>query len=342
MNFRHHTATKPPPLPVEQQPKQTKIRPAITGGSKSGGASCKPKPKQVISANVLFLIVLGLIVLVYGLVVIAFYEHEGATTANNANKNVIPQNGPAEKQQRRVGEAAGNEKPKPPGGAGVDTTQYPYWKDLVVRLAGMTAADALKELTEKDPFGTRKFEQDLLEQETNLGRLLDAQEILNLFPCPSSRITLPDQRLMQKARDFRDNKPGTFLFFQHLRKAGGTHFCSLAKANLPQNNVAKYYCMPDMNWSGGKNAGYLHKYQNEELIRRMAEEKQRIAGNEWDWFDVDHHFELPAVFATSFRKPLDRALSQFRFECIEDRGCKIKDVHEWWNKRLDLYNGTYF
>jgi hypothetical protein len=47
---------------------------------------------------------------------------------------------------------------------------------------------------------------------------------------------------------------------------------------------------------------------------------------------------LPAVFATSFRKPLDRALSQFRFECIEDRGCQIKDVHQWWDRRQDLYN----
>ena len=64
----------------------------------------------------------------------------------------------------------------------------------------------------------------------------------------------------------------------------------------------------------------------------------RIAGNEWENFDVSRHFDLPAVFATSFRKPLDRALSQFRFECIEDRGCHIKDVHTWWDKRKDLWN----
>jgi len=64
----------------------------------------------------------------------------------------------------------------------------------------------------------------------------------------------------------------------------------------------------------------------------------RIAGNEWENFDISRHFDLPAVFATSFRKPLDRALSQFRFECIEDRGCHEKDVHKWWAKRMDLYN----
>lgn len=64
----------------------------------------------------------------------------------------------------------------------------------------------------------------------------------------------------------------------------------------------------------------------------------RIAGNEWENFDVSRHFDLPAVFATSFRKPLDRALSQFRFECVEDRGCHIKDVHKWWDRRQDLWN----
>ena len=97
-------------------------------------------------------------------------------------------------------------------------------------------------------------------------------------------------------------------------------------------------CMPDMGWSGNKNAGYLHSWSNNEIITRMADSGFRVAGNEWENFDVSRHFDLPAVFATSFRKPLDRALSQFRFECIEDRGCMIKDVHKWWDKRTDLWN----
>lgn len=82
----------------------------------------------------------------------------------------------------------------------------------------------------------------------------------------------------------------------------------------------------------------VHSWSNHEIITRMEESGYRIAGNEWENFDVSRHFDLPAVFATSFRKPLDRALSQFRFECIEDRGCNIKDVHEWWEKRTDLWN----
>ncbi len=149
----------------------------------------------------------------------------------------------------------------------------------------------------------------------------------------------------------------------------GTNFCSLAEKNLPKNAQPRYYCMPDMGWSGNKNAGYckffnissvygficsayyysssydatsytsvVHSWPNEEIITRMEKQGYRIAGNEWENFDPKRHFELPAVFATSFRKPLDRALSQFRFECIEDRGCQEKDVHKWWDKRQDLWN----
>jgi hypothetical protein len=101
--------------------------------------------------------------------------------------------------------------------------------------------------------------------------------------------------------------------------------------------------MPDMEWTERKGAGYLHHWDNDNITRRMKESGYRIAGNEWDDF-AHAHLELPAVFCTSFQRPLDRALSQFRFECIEDRGCKIKNVTEWWEKRKDLYNvytGTF-
>lgn len=69
----------------------------------------------------------------------------------------------------------------------------------------------------------------------------------------------------------------------------------------------------------------------------MLEKGYRILGNEWDHF-AERFFELPAIFATSFRRPLDRALSQFRFECIEDRGCKFKEIEPWWQRRKDLTN----
>mmetsp|Transcript_5722 Transcript_5722/g.11077 ORF Transcript_5722/g.11077 Transcript_5722/m.11077 type:complete len:469 (-) Transcript_5722:44-1450(-) len=224
------------------------------------------------------------------------------------------------------------------GGAGGG---YEHFSNMAQDLAALPPTEALQKLEQSDPFGTRAFDSKLLEHETTLGRVLTIDEIKQqLFSCPRNeeRITLPDARVEQKALDFREGKNGSFLFFQHLRKAGGTNFCSLATKNLPKKAQPHYYCMPDMAWSGNKNAGYLHSWPNEEIITRMKSSGFRIAGNEWENFDVTRHFDLPAVFATSFRKPLDRALSQFRFECIEDRGCRIKDVHKWWETRKDLWN----
>lgn len=99
--------------------------------------------------------------------------------------------------------------------------------------------------------------------------------------------------------------------------------------------------MSDYGWSRERQqrgAGYLHHWSNEEISTKMKRDGHRVTGNEWDNFDRLAHFQLPAVFATSFRRPMDRALSQFRFECIENRGCLIKDVGKWWKKRRDLYN----
>ena len=100
-----------------------------------------------------------------------------------------------------------------------------------------------------------------------------------------------------------------------------------------------YYLVPDYHWNmKNRGAGYLTRYTNKEITDNMREKNHKIAGNEWDPFDPDRFFDLQATFATSFRRPLDRALSQFRFECIEDRGCKIKNVTKWWDKRKDLTN----
>jgi hypothetical protein len=307
---------------------QHQQQPAVLGTRH--GAAAKHKP--IVSVRLLLMILVGTVGTLYALLVYGVFATRAAGSLSNGS---VKLENPAQLNQQRIAmkeKAAGvppdnniiNNNKNNNSNIQANGQQYPYWKDLVMILAAMPAKDALKELETNDPFAVRKFEKDLLEQETALGRLLEPDEIQRLFPCPdaSHRITLPDQRMLQKARDFRDAKPGTFLFFQHLRKAGGTHFCSLAEVNLPKKNLPNYYCMPDMDWSGRTKAGYLHSWSNEEIIQRVAAQQHRIAGNEWDWFDVDHHFDLPAVFATSFRKPLDRALSQFRFECIEDRGCK--------------------
>ena len=178
------------------------ITPRNTGNCKS---------KQVVSANVLFVILILVIAGIYGLVIYAFYEVEVTPGENQPGDKQSPHKMEAERRMGLRGQPVDTPKT-------LESNKYPYWRDLAVRLAAMPAGDLLKELQEKDPFGTRRFEEALLEQETNLGRLLEHSELEALFPCPASRITVPDQRNLQKAKDFRDNKPGTFLFFQHLRK----------------------------------------------------------------------------------------------------------------------------
>lgn len=222
------------------------------------------------------------------------------------------------------------------------TMRLPEFKKLAMDLVRLPPAQTLKTLEEEDPFGTRVFEKRLEETETAKGRILTLEEIQELFPCPfNKRITLPDLRNHTKGQAFRDGKPGTFLFFQHLRKAGGTHFCSLAESNLDRKAIPRYYCMPDYHWmkSNGKKstcAGCLSHWTNDEITSNMK--SHRIAGNEWDKFEPERHFDLAASFATSFRRPLDRALSQFRFECVEDRGCHYKDIGKWCKHRSDLTN----
>ncbi|GKY90442.1 hypothetical protein MPSEU_000018000 [Mayamaea pseudoterrestris] len=230
---------------------------------------------------------------------------------------------------------------KPPSYSAGSMMRFHDFKALAMDLVRLSPEETLKQLEQNDPFGTRAFEKRLEEAETTKGRILTLDEIQLLFPCPRHRVSLPERRNQTKAQAFRQDESGTFLFFQHLRKAGGTHFCSLAERNLPKEALPSYYCMPDYHWthSDGKKstcAGCLSQWSNQEITSNMK--KMRIAGNEWDKFEPDRHFELEAVFATSFRRPLDRALSQYRFECVEDRGCKYTDVGKWWKFRTDLRN----
>ena len=120
--------------------------------------------------------------------------------------------------------------------------RYADWRSLAVDLAGKLPAEILQILKEEDPFGVRTFEKRLLETESSQKRFLALDELRELFPCPTDRITLPDQRDSDKAHAFRNGTDSYFLFFQHLRKAGGTNFCSLAEHNLEKKNLPKYYC----------------------------------------------------------------------------------------------------
>lgn len=223
---------------------------------------------------------------------------------------------------------------------------YVEWRQMAVDLAKLPPSETLAILERDDPFGVRALSKqvsDILQQTLDNNVVLE--RVKQIFPCPKDRLSFPDQRNHTKAEAFRKATPGYFIFFQHLRKAGGTNICTLATANLPKKNLPSYYCMPDYYWhhqsdsqQHGTNgcAGCLHRWSNQEIVDNMG--RHRIAGNEWDSFDPTRHLELPAVFISSFRRPLDRAVSQFRFECLENRGCHFKEIEPWWEKRRDLIN----
>ena len=68
------------------------------------------------------------------------------------------------------------------------------------------------------------------------------------FRCPAAleeRLDFPDLVSHSRAEAFRRGEAGTWVFYQHLRKAGGTSFCDLARRNLKSREVPPYYCMPD-------------------------------------------------------------------------------------------------
>ena len=232
--------------------------------------------------------------------------------------------------------------------------RYDEFFEMATSLAALTPEEILEALNTKDPFEMRSFSQKLKEKEVELDRKLTLDEIKHLFPCPVDRISLPDKRDHTKAEIFRKeiksvihnepiaNATGSFIFFQHLRKAGGTHFCSVANQNLPREVVPRYYCMADRMWHSSQHpnhsgAGYMTHYTNEEIMTNMKNRGFRIAGNEWDPFRRDF-LELPALYITSFRSPMDRAVSQFRFECLEHRGCHIDTIEEYWKRRGELVN----
>ncbi|CAM9439647.1 unnamed protein product [Chrysoparadoxa australica] len=161
---------------------------------------------------------------------------------------------------------------------------------------------------------------NLLTEEDPLGVSIEDPEE---FKCPQSSqylVSPPDYSDGGAEATFKAG--GGFLYFQHLRKAGGTGFCDLAQRNMPKSEVPDYYCMPDRlgalatpPWS---EASYL--------MGQMTKRGYRIAANEWDAFPASH-LQLPgAVFATSIRDPLDRWYSQYRFEHLEHR-----DGTRWWS-----------
>lgn len=100
------------------------------------------------------------------------------------------------------------------------------------------------------------------------------------FTCPEppQRLTIPDKRNMGAIKSFKEGQDGSFIFFQHLRKAGGTAFCDLAERNM-KDHTPGYYCMPDERGSLA-----TPPWNTKWLLKTMAGRKWKIAANEWDAF----------------------------------------------------------
>jgi hypothetical protein len=152
-------------------------------------------------------------------------------SGNGNNKNPIkplPEEGQRQMQQQQQHH-------------GTIKSTYNEWKAFAVDLAGKTPSTIVSILKNDDPFGVRTFEKRLQDAEGEKQRFLSLDEVQQLFPCPTNeRISQPDYRDHNKAQAFANGTESYFLFFQHLRKAGGTNFCSLAEHNLPKRNVPRY------------------------------------------------------------------------------------------------------
>lgn len=184
-------------------------------------------------------------------------------------------------------------------------------------------------------------------QPAKLVHLLDSTDPLSvnvsvpLFQCPTKgsvggqRLDHPYLYSEQTSDRFKRNVKSepSFLFFQHLRKAGGTTFCDLAQTNMPKKTVPGYYCMPDRKGSMATPPWNNPNY----LVEQMTNKGYRITANEWDAF-YEEFLDLPgAVFASSFREPVDRWYSQYRFEHLEHRdgskqGTARQSFPDWYRQ----------
>lgn len=138
------------------------------------------------------------------------------------------------------------------------------------------------------------------------------------FECPADAYKLDFPSLINETRSqlFREKDASSWIFYQHMRKAGGTGFCELVKSNVPRKQIPPYYCMPDNRGSLATSPWNDPSY----LLQRMSEKSYKVASNEWDVLPTNTLPKLHgAVFVSTFRHPVDRWYSQYRFEHLEHR-----------------------
>jgi hypothetical protein len=135
------------------------------------------------------------------------------------------------------------------------------------------------------------------------------------FTCPlilEERLDYPDIVDHSRAKRFVSGDKDSWIFYQHLRKAGGTGFCDLAQINMKRSEIPSYYCMPDNRGSLATPPWDKVEY----VLEKMHQRGYRVAANEWDVFYTSHLLWPGAVFVTTFRHPVERYYSQYRFITI--------------------------
>ncbi|CAM9813092.1 unnamed protein product, partial [Ectocarpus fasciculatus] len=166
---------------------------------------------------------------------------------------------------------------------------------------------------------------DLLIQELKNGDPLNVSLGPDGFICPTepgTALSDPAAADADRLTRFVAAEPGTWIFYQHLRKAGGTGFCQLATDNLKKGEVPPYYCMVDRRGSLATPPWNDPTY----TTQKLRNGKFRISANEWDVF-YESMFQWPgAIFATTMRDPIDRIYSQYRFEHLEHRDGSGKEA----------------
>lgn len=189
-------------------------------------------------------------------------------------------------------------------------------------------AALIAELEAKDPFGV-----------WNLTRVGD-------FRCPRRRrFAMHDHR--NASRHARFKRGDGLLFYQHLRKAGGSSFCALVRDNIGKQATPNYHCMID-------NAGRLSTppwNDSETLLTLTTNSGYRVIVNEWDVFPsgAEGMVEMENVlYASTFRDPAARWYSQYRFEHLEHRdqaskrSSGVRTFSDWYNGWVTLLGINYY
>lgn len=175
---------------------------------------------------------------------------------------------------------------------------------------------------------------------------LEIPSNISEFKCPtrtSEYLSLPDIINHTRTQDFINNNPDSWIFYQHLRKAGGTGFCDLAQKNLQRKQIPPYFCMIDHKGSLATPPWNSPDF----LLPKMRNKGFKITANEWDVYTSDMGNYTGAVLATTFRHPVDRWYSQYRFEHLEHRdGSKPnaprRDFRTWYNNNKFWFMGTNY